>query len=189
MKDCIDKIVRYCYKNGYISENQLPWLRYSIEKRLSSIVGIIPFTFLAFLLSDFWCALFFISSFCFLRGRINGFHAKTLIGCLCISLATELILFMVIYPLLNPTIAVVIWVACLVILLLGAPYNHPNMHYSMDEVFALKKSIRHRAIILTTIFLIALSMQASSSLQGLTLGIAMAAFMLCLAYISDWRKT
>lgn len=48
MKDCIDKIVRYCYQNGYISENQVPWLGYSIEKRLSSIIGIIPFAFLAF---------------------------------------------------------------------------------------------------------------------------------------------
>lgn len=189
MKDFIDKIVRYCHKNGYISENQVSWLRYSIEKRISSIVGIIPFALLALLLSDFWCALCFIFGFCFFRSRINGFHAKTLIGCLCISLATELLFFMVIYPLLNPTIALVIWVACLVILLYFAPYNHPNMHYSVDEVLALKKSIRHRAIILTTIFLIALSMQASSSLQGLTLGIAMAAFMLCLAYISDWRKT
>lgn len=189
MKDCIDKIVRYCHKNGYISENQVPWLRYSIEKRFSSIFGIIPFAFLALLLSDFWCALFFIFSFCFLRGRINGFHAKTLIGCLCISLATELFFFLVIYPLLNPTIALAILLPCLVTLLLGAPYNHPNMHYSMDEVLALKISIRHRAIILTAVFLLALSMHASSSLRGLTLGIAMAAFMLCLAYISDWRKS
>lgn len=189
MKYCIDKIVRYCYKNGYISENQVPWLRYSIEKRLSSIIGIIPFAFLALLLSDFWCALYFILSFCFLRSRINGYHSKTLVGCLFISLATELLFFKVIYPLLTPIVALVIWIVCFVILFLFAPYNHPNMHYSMDEVLALKKSIRHRVIILTTIFLIALAMQASSSLQGLTLGIAMAAFMLCLAYISDWRKT
>lgn len=189
MKDCIDKIVRYCCKNGYISENQVPWLRYSIEKRLSSIVGIIPFTFLAFLLSDFWCALYFILSFCFLRSKINGYHSKTLLGCLFVSLATELLFFIAFYPLLTPIIALVIWMVCIVILLLLAPYNHPNMHYSMEEVLALKKSIRHRVIILTTIFLTSFAMQAPSSTQGLTLGIAMAAYMLCLAYISDWRKT
>lgn len=189
MKYCVDRIVCYCFKNGLISESQIPWLRYGIEKRLSSIFGIIPFAFLASLLSDFWCALYFILSFCFLRSRINGYHSNTLIGCLFISLATELLFLKVIYPLLTPIIALAIWVVCLVILLILAPYNHPNMHYSTDEVLALKISIRCRVIILTTLFLIALAMQTASSLRGLTLGIAMAAYMLCLAYISDWRKT
>ena len=189
MKYCVDRIVCYCYKNGFISESQVPWLRYSIEKRISSIIGIIPFAVLAVLLSDFWCALCFISSFCFLRSRINGYHSKTLIGCILVSFTIEMLSFKIIYPILTPITSLVISIVCFVILIIFAPYNHPNMHYSDDEVLALKKSIRHRVAVLFLFLSILLVNQLISALHGPTLGIAMAAFMLCLAYFLEWRKT
>lgn len=189
MKYCVDRIVRYCFKNGLISESQIPWLRYSIEKRLSSIIGIIPFALLALLLSDFGCAFCFILSFCVLRSRINGYHSKTLIGCILVSLAIEILSFKIIYPVLTPITAMATCIVCFVILILFAPYNHPNMHYSADEVLALKKSIRRRVAVLFLLLSLFTVKQLISALHGLTLGIAMAAFMLCLAYITEWRKT
>ena len=188
MKYCIEQIVNYCLKNDIISENQVPWLRYGIEKRLSSIIGLISFTILAVFLSDFWCSVWFIFSFYILRKRINGYHSKTPFGCFCISLTMELLFFKFVYPILTPIIAILVSIFCIVILLLFAPYNHPNIHYSAEEILALKKSIRHRVSMLSAIFLISFTMQKSSSLQGLTLGMAMAAYMLSLAYITEWRK-
>ena len=189
MKYCVNRIVCFCYKNGFVSENQVPWLRYSIEKRLYSIISIAPFAILSVWLSNWVCAISFISSFCFLRSRINGYHAKTVIGCILVSLIIEVLSFKIIYPVLVPIASVVICIVCFCILLSFAPYNHPNMHYSADEVLALKKSIRYRIVVLFLFLSTFWVKQLVNALYGLTLGIAMAAFMLCLAYILKWRNT
>lgn len=188
MKYSVQKIIDYCYTNNLVSEGQIPWLRYSIEKRFATIIGFIPFTILAVLLSNFWCSVWFIFGFSILRSRINGYHAKTLLGCILVSLITELFLLKVILPVLTPAIAVLINMFCFIILIRFAPYNHPNMHYSADEILSLKTSIRRGLVILALLLLTLLTMQLINSLRGLTLGIVLATYMLSRAYISEWRK-
>lgn len=188
MKYFVDQLVNYCFKSDIISESQIPWFRYSIEKRLSSTICLIPFVILAVLMSNFWSAIWFIGGFCFLRSRINGYHAKTMKGCLLVSLGTEWLFMEVLYPMLTPVEATLLSFVCLGILVLAAPYNHPNMHYSTEEIYALKKCIQCRIIILSLLFLLFNIMRFNDSIKGLATGIAMATFMLGLAYISEWRK-
>ena len=179
MKFCIDWFIGYCLKNDIISEHQTPWLQYGMEKRLSTIIGFIPFSPLAALLSDWGSAFWFIGGFCTLRNWINGYHAKTQWGCILASLGTELLFLVGLYPILTPLYAIILGLVCIVILLLAPPYNHPNIHLSHDEINVLKVCNRHRVILMSGILTISCIAQLDSIVKGLTTGIAMATYMLC----------
>ena len=188
MKFCTDWLVEFCLKNDFVPESQLPWLRYCIEKRLSTAIGLFPFFVGAILLTNIESAVCFVGAFCVLRSRINGYHAKTQWECLVVSLVTELIFLVGLYPVLTPLIAVLLTLICIVVMLLLAPFNDPKIHLSEDEVLALKVCVRKRSTVLGFLVLASSMMRLTSIAKGLTTGIAMAAFMLCLAYILKWRK-
>lgn len=184
----VEQIIGCCVKEQLISEDKIPWFRYSLEKRLYTFIGIIPFAILAVLISNIWCAICFLTVFFSLRSRINGYHADTLLGCFLMSLVIEIIFLIVFVILLTPVNCMVIVILCCCILFLFSPYNHSNMHYSIDEIIALKKSIRRRLVIILLLALIMRIMHWDNGLRGLVTGIAMATFMLCLAYYLEWRK-
>ena len=184
MKFCTDWLVELCLRNDFVPESQLPWLRYCIEKRLSTAIGLFPFFVGAILLTNIESAVCFVGAFCVLRSRINGYHAKTLGGCLLVSLVTELIFLIGLYPVLTPLSAVLLTLICIVIMLLLAPFNDSKIHLSEDEVLALKVCVRKRSIILGVLVFASTMIQLTNITKGLATGTAMAAFMLCLAYMS-----
>ena len=188
MKNCVNRLVDLCLRHGIASDNQVIWLRYSLEKRISSSIGLIPFILIALHITDFWGTFGFIVGFYVLRSQVNGYHAKTLRCCLLISLGSELLFLLLLYPLLTPVAAILLTIICAVVLILSAPYKHTNMHYSNDEVVALRHSIRMRVIFLTLTLLVLSFLRFNYLWKGLTTGIALATFFLSLAYISEWRK-
>lgn len=189
MHRCVNWLVDYFISHDFIEKEMEAWLRYSIEKRLFTIVGFIPFLVLALLLTNLQMALSFIASFYFLRSCINGFHAKTIYGCLFISLATELLFLLGLYPILTLSRSIIINTICIPPLLWLAPYNDSKIHFSVSEVIALKKRIRRRILVLTFIMFISHVMTLSDIVNGLTAGIAMATFMLSLSYITKRRNS
>ncbi len=189
MQQCVNWLVDYCITHNFIDKKMEPWLRYSIEKRFFTMIGLIPFLFLAVIFANIWLAISFIASFYFLRSCINGFHAKTVYGCLFVSLACELLFLLGFCPILTPTRSIVINILCFLLILWLAPYNDRRVHFSAAEVIALKKRIRCRTLILAFVIFIASVMMLTDIVYGLTAGIAMSTFMLSLSYITKWRNT
>jgi accessory gene regulator protein AgrB len=189
MQRCINWLVDYCIAHNFIEKKMEPWLRYSIEKRVFTIIGLIPFLLLALLLTNSPMAISFIASFYFLRSCINGFHAKTIYGCLFISLATELLFLLGLCPILTLSRSIIINTICIPLILWLAPYNDSKIHFSTTEVIALKKRIRRRILVLASIMFISNVIMLSDIVSGLTAGIAMATFMLSLSYITKRRNS
>lgn len=189
MATVTDKIVIFCRKNGLILETQEPWLRYGLEKRFSTLIGLVPFVILAVFLTNFFTAISFICSFCALRSRINGYHANTQAGCLFVSLGLELICLLGAYPLLSVNTAIVLICVCSYILILVAPYNHPNMHLSDTEIDVLKIHIKRIVLLLWFLSLIFGFLQIEDITKGLATGVFMATIMLCMAYIQNGGYT
>lgn len=189
MQRCVNWLVDYCVAHNFIEEKMEPWLRYSIEKRVFTIIGLIPFLLLALLLTNSPMAVSFIASFYFLRSCINGFHAKTIYGCLFISLATELLFLLGLCPILTLSRSIIINTICIPLILWLAPYNDSKIHFSTTEVIALKKRIRRRILVLASIMCISSVIMLSDIVSGLTAGIAMATFMLSLSYITKRRNS
>lgn len=188
MESCVTWLVQYCVSHGYVSEDQRAWLRYGIEKRLYTLIGSIPFFIIAVILTDYISALCFVGSFYCWRRRTNGFHAKTVYGCLSLSLAIEMMLLLGLYPLLTPKVEVFLVFICVVVILIVAPFNDKRVHFTNAEVVAVKKYIRYTATWLGILFVITIAVEQDSAARGLTAGTVMATSMLGLAYFTKWRK-
>ena len=184
----IDRLSRYCVSKNIITPEDLSWFKYGLEKRLSSLIVSIPFFILAVLLSNIYTAISFYFSFYYLRSRTNGFHSKSVWSCFILSLLCEVLFLGVLGPLINSQEAVIISIVCVAIIFVLAPYNHPNMHLSFKEVAACRISSRIRSCILLLGVLISVAVKSSALVNGFCLGIAMAACLLCLAYILKGGK-
>lgn len=86
---------------------------------------------------------------------------------------------------LNPIMNIFILLVSLIVVYKWAPYNHPAMQLSKAEILACRKSARIRIVCLTVLGLICNALNYSMLAEGITLGIALAAFLLCLAYIMN----
>lgn len=184
----IDKIVSYCLCTDIVSTDDVPWLRYGIEQRISTFLNLIPFFGIALFLTDFWGALAFLVAFYLLKQKTGGIHAKTVLVCACTSLLTELAFLVGLYPNLNTPLLLCVNSVSTLLIFHFAPYNHPNMGLSDIEIMGLRNSSRKIVLSEQCCIVISWLMGFSSITRGLTTGVAMAAFLLSLAYISDWRK-
>lgn len=188
MEKIMNIIVSFCIQRKIITEVDAEWFRYGLEKRLLSIIMSIPFFIIATLLSNLYVASAFFFSFSYLRSRMSGYHAKSVMLCTIMSLFLELIFFCIIYPLLNRFASGIIMTIVILLVTSLAPYNHPNMNFTTSELHACKKSSRIRLCFLSVIFFTALACNWNWIIKGISLGCAMAALLLCIAYLLDWRN-
>lgn len=182
-----DRITEYCVCNGIVDDDNVPWLRYCIEKRIATLLCGLPCFLIAVVLLDMMTAASFFVGFFQMRKKAGGFHAKTIIGCVCASISVELVFVGVFSPRLNLVGICIVNLIDAVVFFLLAPHNHPNMHLSVAEVIDLKKSARMSVVALVFVSTLSQVIGLFSIANGLTTGATMAATMLCTAYINDWR--
>lgn len=183
MHSLVDCISGFCLRKGIVTDNQLPWFKYGLEKRISSILVSIPFFFLAVILSDIFVASAFFTCFYVLRSRTNGFHAKTFWGCFFLSIVYVILFIGVLYHILDTAaigLVAIIGASCIWML---APFNSSEMHLSNAEEKACRTSSRISSISILLGGFVFQGFGLATITKGLFLGIAMAAYLLCLAYI------
>ena len=188
MEDLIGFIVETSLKNGIISSDDAGWFRYGIERRFFTFLIGIPFFVIAVVLSDFWVAVSFYVSFYMLRSRANGFHAKTIGQCFLFSLLAELFLFLVVYPLLNRLLLILLLSLSFFLVFFLAPFNHPNMRYTEEEILICKRSARIRIGVLMLLSATMILVNRFQIASGICLGCTMAGSLLCISYLSEWRN-
>lgn len=188
MQFVTDWIVKMCLNNQIIIEQQIPWFKYGIQKRVSSIVVMIPFFVLSTLLANLGAAIAFIISFYLIRSSTNGYHAKTPLMCLILSIIYVLVFMGLFYRILNKPATYIITIVSFIIIFLLAPFDNVAMHFSNEEIMACRKKARLLSILLVLCIAFTQIIGLHSIAKGLSLGIAMAAYLLCLAYILDGGK-
>lgn len=188
MDAILDRIVNFCLDKEIVKPDNAEWFRYGLERRLATLFVGIPFVVLGCLISNIQTAIAFFVSFFYLRTYMNGYHAKTVFRCLLSSLFLETLFLGVFAQLINSEISLIIVASGLVISFTIAPYNHPNMHLSEKELAACKQKVRFRSVIVTAILLLSWLTGLDFVTKGIALGGAMAGFLLCFAYIIEWRN-
>ena len=78
MEWLVDGIARYCVKEGMLTSQDISWFKYGLEKRISTILVGIPFLIIAFMLSDFLCAISFFITYFFVRKYLGGYSVITI---------------------------------------------------------------------------------------------------------------
>lgn len=142
----IDKIVNYCLCADIVSTDNVPWLRYGIEQRISTLFILIPFFLFSLVFTDFWGASAFLVAFYLLKKKTGGIHAKTVSVCVFTSLLLEIAFLAGLYPHLSMPILFGVNLVSTLLIFLFAPYNHPNMWLSDVEIKELRNRSRKTVI-------------------------------------------
>lgn len=178
----LDCFVERYVKNGYIPEDQAPWLRYALEKRITSIITLIPVIMIGLAITSQARLFAFLVAFFWLRSRTNGYHAKSVAACTFGSVVWE-IFFLKVLPVRNTVFALVSFSMSIFIIWFCAPYNHPDMGMSLEEVIACAKSAKVRLSMLVFSFCILNIWGLKQVAEGILLGIVMTAATLIMAKV------
>lgn len=184
----IDLFVNYCIAKKIVSPADSAWLKYGLEKRIYTLLVAIPFWIVAVILTDAYTAIAFFICFYCLRRRTNGFHANSIWLCFIFSLLFEILFLGILSPQLNTTANLVLSIISTTIIFYLAPYNHPNMHLSANEIAACQTSSRFLSCGILLCIIVFSVVDMAALVSGCSLGLAMAACLLCLAYIIKGGK-
>lgn len=185
MDRILDPLVGFCLKNQYIAPEQAQWLRYGLERRVFTFLSCIPLLLLGMALSTPLTAAAFLGSVLLLRRYTNGYHAKTRMGCFFASAIAECLFLGVLGRHLGKLGMVLILAASWGAVVLLAPVNDKNLHLSQGEMEALRQSARRIATGLAAADFVCVAVGWIQYARGITCGMAMAACLLCLAYIRN----
>lgn len=186
--DSVNVFADMCIRKGYVTAERAPWLRYALEKRVMSILISVPVFVIGIILAPPVTAISFFFSFYLLRVRTNGFHASSALKCFILSLIGAGI-FLGVLPLVLDSTMEFILLAISAILIYGlAPYNHPNMALTKEELAACARSAKRRLTVLLNVVILANIAHYWHLAEGIILGGAMTALTLALAYYAEWRK-
>lgn len=189
MTSLVSKLSAICVRSNLIEAKDVPWFEYGIKTRITTLTVLIPFALLAVKLVGIPTTLAFLASFQFLRTRVSGYHANSVLGCISVSLILELFFLGVFLQHLNTAAVCISNGINFAVIALFAPFIHPNMDFSGEEIQALRHSAKRRAALTTFLAFACYGLNFTAVAKGLTTGAAMAASMLCLAYFIDWRKS
>lgn len=188
MISLIKLMVNQCIRKGYIDEGQAPWLQYSLECKISTILILIPFLSLGICLTSVPIAISFLFSFYFLRNYTNGYHASTVWQCLFLSLVFEVFFLGFLYRFIARQHVFILLLLSFVIIYSCAPFYHPDFELTSEEIKECKKIARRRTVIITVGAVICWRFNCDSIFVGLSLGVSMVALLLAIAYIQERRK-
>ncbi len=180
--DMIARITEYCVRKDIISSNDAEWFSYALVQRSEKLITICFLFPLGWLLSSFSTSLAFYLSFFLLRTRANGYHAKTSAGCLLFSVCSECVLFLLILPYLKSATSLWILALSTITIFWLAPYNHPNLHMTKEELAASRHMARLTVLILDMALILSLSTKFYAFASGIVLGLGFTAFLLIVAH-------
>lgn len=178
----IDTLVGICIQKGYVSQDEAPWLRYALERRIVSLTAFGVLLIIGLFITTPATLLAFLITFYTLRSRTNGYHAKSVGGCLFYSILGEVFYLRILPDVWNDVFAFIALAASIMLIWFFAPYNHPNMDLSPEEVIACAKSAKWRLSTLIFALSVLYALQQYQLALGILLGIVMTASTLAMAY-------
>ena len=144
MEQIANRLTHRLLCGGYIEADQLEWCRYAVMRRCMGALSFLVMVLAGALLVDWRAAVLFTAAFRFLRIRTGGYHAKTPMRCLLVSLCMQLCSLFA-----ARQICGVWFYGALAILSVGlivrlAPANNAALHLTPEEMAALRPAIRAR---------------------------------------------
>lgn len=185
-------IITNCFiRHNWIAPEDAPWFCYGLEKRLSTLIIFLPTFGLAVYFLNFCGAVAFFFSFFYLRSYTNGFHASSVQACFIFSIVLEIIFLHLVFPYIcrSNIFSWSVYLVSLSLILVLAPYNHPQMALSENELLACRQIVVRRIFILSAGVGFTWIWGLRKITHATITGVALATFLLCLAYIIKGRNS
>jgi len=154
----VDRLTESFLRHNIISEDQTEWCAYVLEGKIANLISLVILLVVGTLAADFPAAVVINAGMLFLRKKTNGYHAKTFLGCLCISVFCEYTCLRLL-PWLNQWKALTLLSFSALVIFLFAPFNSSNMHFDEREMSALKQCVRRRLVIFCFLAVVLLLVQ------------------------------
>ena len=149
------KIVSQWVKQGLVEESQAEWYVYGLLERLTTLCTFCVVVTLGSLVSTIWQSILFAIALMYLRAYTNGHHAKSYLSCLINSCVIELLgVFLCNY--FTPVISLCLAIGSSITILLVAPINNEQIHFSEKELAAVRTVCHKRLAILFVLHIVLL---------------------------------
>lgn len=133
----VDGVVALCVQNGYISSELTNWLKYALEKRLTTLIISVPLLIVGGFISPIETVISFYISFRMLRKCTNGIHARTFWACFTASIISEILFLCCVLRCLTPITSCILLLASTILIAFMAPYNRYTRSFRNLFVHAL----------------------------------------------------
>lgn len=156
-------VVKKLKAGGYAPNLDVEWGIYSLTLLLERIIGLSGIIVIAVITNRIIELLIFYLSFREVRRYSGGYHARTFLACLILSMTFFAVLVLCIEPfLLQHTVLQFVFVSVSVgILLLTGSVNHPNLSLNKKELIVSKKKCRKAVVLLAVIYVMLLASPVS----------------------------
>lgn len=170
-----------------IEESEQEVYQYGLERLLGKLTSYSAFLVLAFCIGKIIPTVLFLSFLFLLRGRTGGYHASTELRCFVSSLAICAVVMQwgTLFLLQHPRLMWFAFVTAIVIILVWAPVNHPNVGFSKEELGQYR--LRVRRVLVIEILLILLMLVGQ--VRGEYIVSAMSGVIVCSILVSFAKIT
>lgn len=135
-----DKLIGY----EYIDCNKREDYVYAMIMSMESWISIFSIVLIGMLFHVLVPTIFFLIFFLAIKRRSNGYHAETFQSCYLFSISVFLFFVAVLSPAMQHGLYVtyVLFILSAIMILTIGAVNHPNIHWSGEELRASKKAAR-----------------------------------------------
>lgn len=155
METLAKRIVHHWIQRGLVEESYAEWYAYALLERLTTLCTFSVVVVLGAFVSNAWCAFLFATVLMYLRAYTNGHHAKTYLLCVINSCLIE-ILGVFLSKYLMPILSLLLAFGSAVIILIIAPINNDQIHYSAKEFAAVRTACHTRLTIVLVLHIVLL---------------------------------
>lgn len=160
---------------------------YGIEVFLGKIISYGSLLLISAIWNMWLPFIIFMIIFFPLRSRTGGYHAKSFFQCYIGTICSYLVMMKVVAPLLirNEIAVIVIMAVSIIVILLYAPVDHPNLRLSDEEKKSCKSSARMLLLLIVICFGIVEVLNIGSAISTyIAIGVGIDAGLILIAKIN-----
>lgn len=173
------KIVSRWVQRGLVEKSQAEWYIYGLLKRLTTLCTLAAVITLGSFYSNILCSLLFAAALMYLRAYTNGHHAKSYVRCLINSCIIEIVCVLLCNYLI-PILSFFLALVSAVVIFAVAPLNNEQIHFSHEELAAVRIICHKRLTILFILHIVLLPLFPTSA-YCISLAMSADAFLLLIA--------
>lgn len=155
----------------------MEWCYYMIIHRTMNIVSFIILVPIGALIVGWKPSILFVSGYRFLRSRTGGYHAKSPMTCLILSILLQTVVLPLVYLSFTPAVLIGIILVSFLVIILLSPANNAEIHLTDSEIQAIKPRILIRISVITILVFLFYPLNILYS-NSLILSIVITAFLL-----------
>lgn len=164
-------------KKEFISIDQTEWCHYMVVHRTMNIVSFVILVPIGALIVNWESSILFVSGYRFLRSRTGGYHAKTPMACLLLSVLLQIVVLPSIYISFNPLTLIGVLLVSLPVIILLSPANNAEIHLTDYEIQAIKPRVLIRLLVIVILIFLLFPLNILYS-KSLILSTAITALLL-----------